>query len=211
MAALQQDCLRAHELELWRGDRCLFRALNLSVSTGELLHVTGANGSGKTSLLRVLTGLSIPESGRVTWNEQPVSRQRDEYHRNMGYVAHYDGIYDDLSLVQNVHWGAGLHQNLTLSYVSNYLDSIGLSQAADVPGYALSAGQKRRVSLARVHLSAKRLWILDEPLANLDAQARGWCDQLIAAHIEQGGCVIATSHQPLCEGRVTSRVLDLGQ
>jgi heme exporter protein A len=207
MSASHNDCLRASELELWRGDRCLFRNLNLKVSAGELLHVTGANGSGKTSLLRVLTGLTQPESGSVLWNEQPVTRQRPDYHQGMGYVAHHDGFYDDLSLAQNLHWGVGLHANLTMEAVNRYLVEIGLEEAADVPAYALSAGQKRRLSLARVHLSGKRLWILDEPLANLDNEARDWCDALIADHVEKGGLVVATSHQALCGQRVARHEL----
>ncbi|MFK8016593.1 MAG: cytochrome c biogenesis heme-transporting ATPase CcmA [Gammaproteobacteria bacterium] len=209
MGGSHQDCLRATGLELWRGDRCLFRDLNLAVSAGELLHVTGANGSGKTSLLRVLTGLSRPEEGTVEWNERSIHRARQAFQLDMGYVAHHDGVYDDLTLSQNLQWGAGLHRDISPQTVREYLEEIGLGFALDVPAYALSAGQKRRLSLARVHLSQKRLWILDEPLANLDVEARQWCDDLIAQHVQNGGLVIATSHQALCGDRVTRRELEI--
>lgn len=209
MSATSAQALTAHDLELWRGDRCLFRELNLSVQAGELLQVTGANGSGKTSLLRVLTGLSQPETGHVTWNGAPIGRVRAVYQAAMGYVAHRDGHYDDLTLAQNLAWGCGLHSAVEQHRVVGMLEDVGLAAAADVPGYALSAGQKRRLSLARIALSAKQLWILDEPLANLDVAGRDWCDGLIAQHVADGGSVIATSHQPLCEDRVERREVAL--
>ena len=199
MNAIPAHALTAQALELWRGDKCLFSDLNVSVRAGELLQVTGPNGSGKTSLLRVLTGLSQPESGRVLWNDVPIARSRTSYQAAMGYVAHRDGYYDDLTLAQNLVWGSGLHADVRDVEVTRILAAMSLEEAADVPAYALSAGQKRRLSLARIEMSQKQLWILDEPLANLDVSARDWCDALIAAHLERGGSVIATSHQPLCE------------
>lgn len=210
MGAPQHETLTAEALELWRGDRCLFRDLNLSAAPGELLQVTGSNGSGKTSLLRVLTGLSLPESGRVMWGEQSIGQARTAFQTAMGYVAHREGLYDDLTLEQNLEWGCWLHSNVDRRQIRDMLEHTGLTDAADVPAYALSAGQKRRLSLARIALSHKALWILDEPLANLDVDARQWCDQLIGDHVAQGGTVVATSHQPLCEGRLSRREVDLG-
>ncbi|MEO1573776.1 MAG: cytochrome c biogenesis heme-transporting ATPase CcmA, partial [Pseudomonadota bacterium] len=201
--------LTATDLELWRGDRCLFTGLNLSVRAGELLQVTGANGSGKTSLLRVLTGLSVPETGEVLWNDRSIGRARADYQAAMGYVAHRDGHYDDLTLAQNLAWGAGLHADVDGAAVDQTLTELRLNHVAEVPAYALSAGQKRRLSLARLSMSQKQLWIMDEPLANLDVDARAWCDGLIGAHIGRGGSVIATSHQPLCEGAGTRREVEL--
>lgn len=209
MGTLQHETLSAQTLELWRGDRCLFRDLNLSAAPGELLQITGANGSGKTSLLRVLTGLTQPESGRVLWGECTIGQARQAFHSAMGYVAHREGLYDDLTLRQNLAWGCGLHTDVAHGQIDAMLEQTGLSPAADVPAYALSAGQKRRLSLARIALSRKTLWILDEPLANLDVDARQWCDELIGSHVARGGTVIATSHQPLGGNRVARRELGL--
>ncbi|MFK7888647.1 MAG: cytochrome c biogenesis heme-transporting ATPase CcmA [Gammaproteobacteria bacterium] len=209
MGTPPHQTLTAETLELWRGDRCLFSDLNLSAAPGELLQVTGPNGSGKTSLLRVLTGLTQPESGRVLWGAATIGQARYDYQASMGYVAHREGLYDDLSLRQNLTWGCGLHQEVDTAEIDQMLAHTGLAAAADVPAYALSAGQKRRLSLARIALSGKALWILDEPLANLDVDARQWCDDLIARHVEQGGSVVATSHQPLCGDRVSRREVAL--
>jgi heme exporter protein A len=209
MGTLQHETLSAHTLELWRGDRCLFRDLNLSAAPGELLQVTGPNGSGKTSLLRVLTGLTQPESGQVLWGQRTIGQARQAFQNAMGYVAHREGLYDDLTLRQNLAWGCGLHADVDQGLIETMLERTGLTPAADVPAYALSAGQKRRLSLVRIALSGKALWILDEPLANLDVDARQWCDELIGDHVEQGGTVIATSHQPLGENRVARREVGL--
>ncbi|MEM6638862.1 MAG: cytochrome c biogenesis heme-transporting ATPase CcmA [Pseudomonadota bacterium] len=198
MSRIASHTLSATALELWRGDRCLFTELNLTVSTGELLQVTGANGSGKTSLLRVLTGLLPPEAGHVRWNDEPIHRARAAFHESMGYVAHRDAHYDDLTLRQNLMWGIGLHHDIESRDVDSTLEALDWCELADVPAHALSAGQRRRLSLARLRASGKSLWILDEPLTNLDAGARVWCEDIIEVHLEQGGSVIATSHQPLC-------------
>lgn len=200
MTATATDCLRAHSLELWRGERRLFHGLNLSVEPGELLHVSGPNGSGKTSLLRVLCGLVPPEHGQVLWNGAPIGRARHAFHAALCYVAHQDALHDDLTALENLRWGIALHGAGRPAGLQAKIEEIGLGHAADVKAYALSAGQKRRLALARAQLGGKRLWIMDEPLANLDTGARAWCEAMLAAHVGEGGMVIATSHQRLCEG-----------
>ena len=208
--------LEAWELELWRGDRRLFKQLSLAVRPGKLLHVRGPNGIGKTSLLRVLCGATPVDTGRVLWNGVPIEAQRLEYHANLAYLGHRDGLKQDLTAVENLRFARAVRQGSDptgLTPFSERLDEtlteLELKHAANLPVRVLSAGQRRRVAIARCLLSDASLWILDEPFSNLDTAGRRWGDQCLARHLDRQGMVIITSHHAVDVPRHATDVLDL--
>ncbi len=199
----------ASNLELWRGDRRLFTSLEFATGSGELLHITGANGTGKTSLLRVICGLTLPETGEVRWRGRPVSRQRSDFHAELTYVGHRESLKADLSAVENLSFELGLRRDLAEEEMQQALDVVGLSRATGVPVRSLSAGQKRRVALARCLLTRAPLWILDEPYTNLDVAGRELVDQLMTQHLETGGQVLLVAHQSHGVRRAGTRTLEM--
>ena len=175
-----------------RGFRDLFSELRFSVSPGTLLEITGANGSGKSTLLQSLAGLRRPEAGQVLWQGSPLNESGD-FHRNLRYIGHRSAIKAALTPREN------LQSLLALSgqggdTVEPALRALGLAASIDLPCRQLSAGQKRRVALARLAASPGRLWILDEPFSALDEQGRGWVVQAIRDFCEGQGIVILTTH-----------------
>jgi len=200
--------LEATELECERGGRRLFRSLSFSLAAGELLHVVGPNGSGKTSLLRILCGLLSPSSGSVSWEGAEIRRLREEYSKQLVYIGHAPAVKDDLTAAENLAITCGL-AGLAVSSraVQDALDRFGLPRDR-VPARQLSQGQRRRAALARLALSEPLpLWLLDEPFAALDASAIGLVEALIDAYVARGGSVVFTSHQEPKTG--TAQVIDL--
>jgi heme exporter protein A len=198
--------LEAADLECARGGRTLFRALSLALKPGELLRIAGANGRGKTSLLRILCGLLSPQAGEVRWQGEPIRAQREEYSRQLLYLGHAPAVKDELTAAENLSIACRLAGN-----ARGNIDVSAALRALDVPETslikALSQGQRRRAALARMVLSQDTsLWLLDEPLAALDAQAAGMVEGLIRGHIGRGGSVVYTTHQ---EARLEGRVIDL--
>ncbi|HAT39670.1 cytochrome c biogenesis heme-transporting ATPase CcmA [Polynucleobacter necessarius] len=200
--------LEARELCCVRGERTLFRDLDFRVSNGECLHVRGENGIGKTSFLRLLTGLSKPESGEILWNGELISKDAPIFHRDLLFLGHRDALKEDLTAFENIQLYAAL-DNIALSDVQalNAFWRFGLRGREYLPVSCLSAGQKRRVLMALMLTRQARLWILDEPFNALDTDAVRALQTLIAEHIEHGGLVIMTSHQEPSLPNV--RVLDL--
>ena len=194
-AGEEKPLLEARDLELWRGDRRLFHGVSLSVHESELLHITGPNGCGKTSLLRVLCGMTLPETGYVTWRGRPVMRSRADFHSEMNYVGHRESLKADLSAFENLSFDLGLRRDAGRDVVKAVLEEVGLTRAADVPSRGLSAGQKRRVSIARCLASRAKLWILDEPYTNLDVAGREFVDEMMTRHLADKGLVLLVAHQ----------------
>ena len=203
--SLNPSSLRANALTCIRGERTLFTGLDLEVSAGQWLHVRGENGIGKTSLLRLLSGLTKPAAGEIFWNEQLISADPSEYHRNLLFLGHRDSLKEDLTALENLSISTTL-DGITVSEeeILLALHRFGLRGREDLPVNCLSAGQKRRVLLARLLLRQAKLWILDEPFNALDVRAVEMLSELILEHIASGGIAIMTSHQeiPMPNGRV---------
>jgi len=188
--------LKAQGLACVRGDRLLFKDLSFAIDAGSLLYVLGENGSGKSSLLRMLCGLLLPEKGEVLWADKPIKANAEQYLANLKYLGHLNGLKDDLSALENLQMGARLSgQEVTEASALAALNAIGIARCAHLPARVLSQGQKRRVALAALWLSASPLWILDEPFAALDVQATEVLAARIGEHLAGGGMAIITSHQ----------------
>ena len=197
--------LKVQSLECVRDDRLLFSDLDFSVSDSEVLQIEGPNGSGKTSLLRIICGLRLPDAGQVLWRDQPIQANREDYYANMVYIGHLPCIKADLTVTENVR---SLLDTRSLSLADQVIETalakVGLAGYEDVPGKALSSGQRRRILLAFVELSAARLWILDEPLTALDVDGVRLMEEMILEHRQAGGSVIFTTHHGMaldCEMR----------
>ena len=200
--------LEARALACVRGERRLFEGLNLTVSGGECLHVRGENGVGKTSLLRLLTGLSKPEAGEILWGGLSINKDAIDYHRELLFLGHRDALKEDLTALENLQLYAALDDiDLSDEKALSSLWRFGLRGREYLPVSCLSAGQKRRVLMARMLTRQARLWILDEPFNALDIYAVQALQELIGEHIDHGGLVVLTSHQEVMLPHV--RVLDL--
>jgi heme exporter protein A len=190
--------LAASALECIRGDRTLFAGVSLAVRPGAGLAVQGANGAGKTSLLRILVGLSPPAHGEVTWGGQPIRSLGADYRREVLWCGHANALKDDLSALENVRAAAALAgRPIAEDAARDALERAGVGAQAALPARSLSQGQKRRTSLARLLFTRARLWVLDEPLAALDASGVEWLAAALDRHLESGGLAVVTSHQPL--------------
>lgn len=194
--------LTADNVSCLRGERRLITALSFTVQGGKLLAVTGENGSGKTSLLRMLCGLLPAEEGRILWNGEDVRACQERYLADLIYIGHLNSLKDDLTPIENVTISARLAgEEISEEQTCEALDAVGLARAIHrLPTRVLSQGQKRRVSLARLWLSQRTLWILDEPFAALDASATGLLMQQLRSHLNAGGIVIAATHQEIDVG-----------
>lgn len=203
--------LQASHLECWRGDRRLFSDLNFTLAPGELLHVQGANGSGKTSLLRLLCGLARPAAGQVLWEGHETRKIRAEYYKDLTYLGHHNAVKDDLSALENLLAAATLAGvTCTLAQARAALQRLALPEVCeDLPLKVLSQGQKRRVALARLALSRARLWILDEPYTALDVNAVAVMQDLLGQHLTHGGMIVLTTHQEVEIGLGTMRRIQL--
>jgi heme exporter protein A len=201
--------LEALGLECVRGQRRLFRDLSFDLAGGQMLWVLGPNGSGKTSLLRLLCGLLQPDGGRVRWKGEDVRRSPETFHADLLYLGHAPAVKEDLSGRENLCFGlAQMGIGITPREADLALGEFGLTGRELAPARTLSQGQRRRAALARLAFGANRpLWILDEPFTALDAQAV----ELVRSHLAQqqarGGCVVFTSHQEVeLAGRAVKQV-----
>lgn len=186
--------LEAENLRLIRGDRCLFRDLSFAVEPGELLVIEGANGSGKTSLLRALAGLLSPEEGRIAWRGAETQGDGQRYRAELVWMAHKVGFKGDLTPLENLRFEAGL-RSCSMQRLDAVLERLELAAVRELPFRALSAGQQRRVALARMLLAEAVLWLMDEPFTNLDAAGQRLVLDLVSGHLASGGACIMASHQ----------------
>ena len=202
--------LEVRGLECIRGDHRLFTDLSFSLQGGELLRLRGSNGSGKTSLQRILCGLLEPAAGEVLWKGEGIRTQRDEFNADLLYLGHHNGIKAELTGFENLRLSNTLRgETSTDSQIYDALDQIGLAGREDLPTQVLSQGQKRRVALARLLLSDAALWVLDEPFAALDVNAVAQLGKLIEGHLQKGRMVVYTTHQEVDMQAGASREVDL--
>jgi heme exporter protein A len=189
--------LEVINLECVRGDRTLFKDLNFAADRGTLIELRGANGSGKTSLLRIICGLASPAAGEVRWQGKNIRALGEEYSGSVAYLGHQNGVKHELSAIENVKLASGLSgRTLSREKCQEFLERVGLRQQ-NLPALLLSAGQKRRVALARLLSVDATLWILDEVLTSLDETAIRMTRELISEHLENGGMAIIATHQAL--------------
>lgn len=199
--------LAAKALTLIRGEHCLFRDLSFALDPGGLLLLEGANGSGKSSLMRVVAGLLSVESGEVEWNGVSIRKQRQEFHSSLAWMGHRPGFKGDLSLRENLRFESALRPQGRQD-LDSVFEALTLTTVSRIPLRQLSAGQQRRVALARLVLADVPLWLLDEPFTNLDAAGREQVLSLVQKHLENGGmCVMAAHHEVQIAANVDRIVL----
>jgi heme exporter protein A len=187
--------LTAEKLACVRGDRKLFDSLNFRVRAGQALAVEGANGAGKSSLLRVIAGFLNPSAGRlVVKTAEGENDDAEARGKLVGWLGHQDGLKPQLTVREQLDFFTRLYRGSADAAV---LEQVGLARQADLPCRYLSAGQKRRLALARLLASGRTLWLLDEPFAALDTSGQALVGQLMARHCGAGGIIIAATHEPL--------------
>lgn len=190
-----------------RDDAPLFEPISLALGAGDIVQLEGANGVGKTTLLRCIGGLSSRWQGEMLWLGKALSRQRAEFAAATIFLGHAIGLKAALSARENLQWWTGLRGIDASNAIDIALEQVGLLGYEDSPCYQLSAGQQRRVGLARLFLTETKVWILDEPFTAIDRRGVGELEQWIAAHAAAGGAVLLTSHQPLSLPQVRSIAL----
>lgn len=201
--------LEARAVNCWRGERHILRDVDFAVRAGEFLKITGPNGVGKTTLLRIVCGLLPAESGTIEWRGRSTRGVSDEFHAEMSYLGHLNSLKADLTAHENLRFLAGLRQALSPQDIDAALDRVGILSRRDLQARSLSAGQKRRLALARLLLADATLWILDEPVTNLDTAGIALVEELITEHVTRGGLALAAAHQRLLDDRPWLRRLEL--
>ncbi|WP_206355542.1 cytochrome c biogenesis heme-transporting ATPase CcmA [Vibrio maerlii] len=215
--------LQVIDLTAIRDERVLFESLSFEIHPGELVQIEGRNGTGKTTLLRIIAGLGHSDNGDVHWKSESVKSNREGFHEDLLFLGHQTGVkreltaYENLKFYQSIY---GRRANLDSKQRNNkqndediwhVLTQVGLAGREDVPVGQLSAGQQRRVALARLWLSDHPLWILDEPLTAIDKQGVKVLESLFLKHAEQGGIVMLTTHQDMFEDNPKLRKIKLGE
>jgi heme exporter protein A len=193
-------------VHVWRGDRHVLKGVSLAMGPGQLVHLSGPNGTGKTTLLRVICGLLRPEQGSVSWRGQLISSVRSEYQAALAYASHEPALKGDLTALENLRFAVGLKRRVSPGELRASLEQTGVAACADLPARVLSAGQRRRVAMARVLAMNAPLWLLDEPFTNLDAAGTGLLTSLLQSHAQGGGSALVVAHQELAMGRDMRRL-----
>ncbi|HEX5420929.1 MAG TPA: heme ABC exporter ATP-binding protein CcmA [Gammaproteobacteria bacterium] len=188
-----QPTLSAEGLEVWRGGHCLFESLDFDLGPGQIAVLVGPNGAGKTTLLRILAGLMPPTEGRVRWEGTAIRELAPEQRAEIAYRGHFDGLKKDLSLYENLDFYRRLQGSATP--IEPLLETLRLEAKRDTLVRNLSAGQRRRAALAALKLTGAKLWILDEPTTNLDAEGRALVTDWVHGHAAEGGLAVVATHQ----------------
>ncbi|MCG6345052.1 cytochrome c biogenesis heme-transporting ATPase CcmA [Vibrio fluvialis] len=203
--------LEVKNLTAIRDERVLFEGLSFTIQSGELVQIEGRNGTGKTTLLRIVTGLGDRDDGEIHWNNVNIDADRDSYHQELLFLGHQTGVKRELTALENLRFYQAVHAAGTQEAdLYQALTQVGLAGREDVPVGQLSAGQQRRVALARLWLSRQKLWILDEPLTAIDKQGVKVLEALFLQHAEQGGIVVLTTHQDMFADNPKLRKIKLG-
>jgi heme exporter protein A len=196
-------------IELWRGERHLLRNVSLLVKAGEMVQLVGPNGIGKTSLLRIACGLMPPESGEILCNGQSLRSDPESFNRQLAYLAHSNALKADLTAVENLRSEVALRRPISTQRCHQVLKQLGIDECANLAARSLSAGQRRRLALARIILLEAQLWILDEPTTNLDVNGVDCVESLIAAHVDAGGCALVAAHHGLLSAHPGRRQMEM--
>ena len=189
---MTQHNLQINFLELYRNDDRIFSEISFDLSEGQHLLISGANGTGKTSLLRVICGLTIPTGGTIVWNQLATNNIDCRYYEHLAYLGHKNALIPELTVRENLEYT--FERNQSMNRTSSVLEAFGLNKYLDQFAEKLSNGQIRKTALSRVILSEKTLWILDEPVANLDTSGTQFLLAEMQAHLDQGGMLITTSN-----------------
>jgi heme exporter protein A len=200
------DGLCVEKVHVWRGDRHVLKGVSLDVRPGELMHVSGPNGTGKTTLLRVVSGLLRPENGSVAWQGRSIAASAAEYQSVLAYASHEPALKSDLTALENLRFTVGLKRRVTSAELRSSLERTGVAGCADLPARVLSAGQRRRVAMARVLAFRAALWLLDEPFTNLDASGSSLLSALLAEHVKEGGVALVVAHHDLNVAALTRQL-----
>ena len=196
MATDSTALLSAQQLTCIREDRLLFDDLSFSISAGDILQIEGANGSGKTSLLRILAGLTQPYSGDIHYNGIAINKCSEEFHSDLLFLGHLPGVKGEMTSSENLDFYFKLH-GLNIDDCEKTLSEVDLYGFEDAMAGHLSAGQHRRIALARLFESTAKIWILDEPFTAIDKAGVKKLEQLFLSHVKNGGAIILTTHQDL--------------
>jgi heme exporter protein A len=191
------NALCVEKVHVWRGDRHVLQGVSAQIQPEELLHISGPNGTGKTTLLRVVSGLLRPEQGTVTWQGQTITAIRTDYQAALAYASHEPALKGDLTALENLRFAVGLKRRTTVEELRAALARTGVAGCADLPARVLSAGQRRRVAMARVLAMRATVWLLDEPYTNLDAAGSELISELLQTHIAGGGLALVVAHHEL--------------
>ena len=194
---IENNSLVAEGISCLRNEELLFKDISFNLSSGEVLQIEGANGSGKTSLLRILCGLVLPEEGDISWNGEDIQKIRSKYVQDMHYIGHTNGIKAELSPLENLVVAQSLTTPRRGYSCEDALAQMEIEELADVPVRKLSSGQRRRVALSSLLISEARLWLMDEPFTSLDDSSRLLVKQMIETHANTGGLVVIVTHDPL--------------
>jgi heme exporter protein A len=189
--------LSGDALHLWRGEHHVLRGVSFAVGASQCLQVTGANGAGKTTLLRALCGLVPLESGRLLWRGTDPTADLEAFHAELSYLGHENGLKGELTAAENLAFATRMRRRVGSNEIHAALERTAVADSANSLTRRLSAGQRRRVALARLLLAGSSLWVLDEPTSNLDVRGQSLLSELIGSHLEAGGVAVVATHQSL--------------